>query len=185
MIDVALTFLVAELNDYLRTLYSPTEVQAVLSCRPDASPGAEMRNTVSVTLINLEPAATLHHAPADRMSTGGELLRRSPASQLNLLVLLAAHFTDYPESLQVLTAVLTFLEGRPVFTPQNSPRLSPVFERLVLELVPTWQQDVRLLGGMLGTPYAPSAVYRLRMSTLQGSNGPDSPPARQAVAVKR
>jgi hypothetical protein len=187
MIDVALTFLVAELNDCLRASYSPTEAKAVWSahCSPDASPVAEILNKVSVTLVNLEPDSTLRKVLADWMSTGDELLRRNPAIQLNLLVLFAAHFSDYPESLNVLTAVLTFFEDRNVFTPQNSPRLALAFERLTLELVPTSQQDVRFLWGTLGPRYAPGAVYRLRMSTLQKSKVQESTPAIQAMAVNR
>ena len=43
---------------------------------------------------------------------------------------------NYTESLKFLTAVLTFFQGRSVFTPQSSPHFSPSFERLVLELWP-------------------------------------------------
>jgi len=182
MIDGALTFLVDELTDYLRASYSTTEAKAVLSAHSslDASPAAEILNKVIVTLVKLEPESTLRKVSADGMSTVSEFLRSNPAIKLNLLVLFAANFTDYTESLDFMTAVLTFFQGRNVFTPQNSPRLAPTFERLVLELVSTSCQDWRFLWGMLGAHHTLGAVYRLRMITAQ-----ESTPAIQAVPINR
>ncbi len=187
MINTALTFLADELNDYLQSLYPTPEPKTILSAHVslDASPVTDILNKISVTLVNLEPEATMRNISADRLGKEGDFLRINPAVKLNLLVLFAANFTDYSESLKFLTAVLTFFQGRNVFTPQNSPRLAPTLERLVLELVPTTFQEWSFLWGMLGTRYVPGAVYRLRMIVIQDSKVLDSSPAIQTIAVNR
>lgn len=185
MIDVALNFLTEELNEYLQTAYPTHEAWAVLSSRvsQNALAAAQIENKVSLTLVNLEPESTPSTLSGERLGAGGEVLRINPGISMNLLVLVAANFIDYGESLKFLTATLTFFQGRNVFTPQNSPRLAPAFERLELELVPTSYQDWSFLWGMLGGQYTPGAVYRLRLLTIQDSQAPENTPVIQSIAI--
>ena len=187
MIDVALTFLVQELNDYLTPIYQPAEPLVVLSAHvgPDGAPAADIVNKISATLVNLEPEPTVRNLSADRVNTNGEYQRINPAIRLNLLVLLAANFNDYTESLKFLAAILTFFQGHGLFTPQTAPRLPPALDRLVVELEPTSYLAWSQLWGMLGTKYAPGAVYRLKMLTIQENRIQETLPPVRSVVVNQ
>ncbi len=164
MIDFALTFLRDELSSYLTSLYKLPD-KAILAS-PAAQGGApQPENTISITLVNIEPEATVRNMAADRMQ-GTEFQKLNPALKLNLKVLFATNFTDYAESLKFLSATLAFFQGRNVFTPQNSPRLK-FLDRLLLELEPTTYQEWSFISGMLGIKHTPSAVYKVRLLTIQ------------------
>ena len=169
MIDLALTFLRDELSSYLADLYQiPDKAILASPTQPGGAMGADHSNTVSLTLVNLEPETTIRNMTADRVQND-EHQHLNPALKLNMKVLFATNFSDYTESLKFLAATLTFFQGRNIFTPQNSPRLKH-FDRLVMELEPTTYQEWSFLSGMLGTKHTPSAVYKVRMISIQNGN---------------
>ncbi len=164
MIDLALTFLRDELSSYLNSLYNLPD-KAILASPAVQGGAPQPDNTISITLVNIEPESTVRNVAADRMQ-GTEFQKLNPALKLNLKVLFATNFTDYAESLKFLSATLSFFQGRNVFTPQNSPRLK-YLDRLLLELEPTTYQEWSHLAGMLGIKHTPSAVYKVRLITIQ------------------
>lgn len=168
MLHKALSFLTNELNDYLSRTYQLAEERAVLSShmKPDGTPAQGIVNKVSLSLVNLAPESTVRNLPAER--TGQGQLRLGPAIKLNLWVLVAACFSDYSEALKFLDSTLVFFQSRPVFTPQNSPRLDQSFDRLVMELETLSYHELSNLWGIVGGKYMPSAVYKVRLVTIQG-----------------
>ena len=164
MIDLALTFLRDELSNHLNSLYKLPD-KAILTSPAPQGGAPQLDNTISITLINIEQEATVRNMAADRVQ-GAEFQKINPALKLNLKVLFATNFTDYAESLKFLSATLSFFQGRSVFTPQNSPRLK-YLERLLLELEPTTYQEWSFISGMLGIKHTPSAVYKVRLITIQ------------------
>ncbi|MFD1872689.1 DUF4255 domain-containing protein [Hymenobacter bucti] len=175
MIYKALSFLTNELNDYFNTVYQPLEPKAVLSAHvnADGSAATDLLNKVSLTLINLEPEATMRNLPAERGSSSSEL-RLNPPLRLSLRVLVAANFSEYQDALRFLSSTLAFFQGHSVFTPQNAPRLDKDIERLVVELETTSYQEWSYLWGMLGTKYMPGAVYKLKLISIQDGVGQPS-----------
>lgn len=180
MIDLALSFLRDELSSYLNGLYQLPD-KAVLAPLPPQNGVPTAENVVSITLVNIEPEKTIRNLSADRVQHD-EYQQLNPALKLNLRVLFATNFTDYTESLKFLAATLAFFQGRSVFTPQNSPRLKQL-ERLVLELETTTYQDWSFLASMLGTKHTPSAIYKVRMVTIQDDNVLARTPVVQAVGT--
>lgn len=183
MIYKALLFLTNELNDYFNTVYQPLEPKAVLSAHvnADGSTATDLLNKVSLTLINLEPEATIRNLPPERGSSGE--LRLNPPLRLSLRVLIAANFSDYEDSLLFLSSTLAFFQGHNVFTPQNAPRLDQGIERLIVELETTSSQEWSYLWGMLGTRYMPGAVYKIRLISIQDGVGPAAAPVVITPAI--
>jgi hypothetical protein len=176
MIYKALSFITNELNDYFNTVYQPLESKAVLSAHVNADGSAvtDLLNKVSLTLINLEPEATIRNLPSERSSSPE--LRPNLPLRLSLRVLVAANFSDYKDSLRFLSSTLAFFQGHNAFTPQNAPRLDKDIERLIVELETTSSQEWSYLWGMLGTKYMPGAVYKIRLISIQDGGGQAAAP---------
>lgn len=169
MLTTALSFITQELNDYFNRTFQPLEPKAVLSAHVslDGTPVADIVNKVSITLINLEPEATIRNATAARRSPDSSL-QLHPTINLNLHVLFAANFGEYTEALKFLGGTLNFFQSHSLFTPQNSPRLDAGLDRLAVELETMSYQEWSHLWGVLGTKYMPSVVYKIRMVPIQG-----------------
>jgi hypothetical protein len=183
MLYKALSFLTTELNEYLRRAYQLQEDRAVLSAHvtPEGTVATGIVNKVSVSLVNLAPESTVRNMQPERVGNGE--LRLNPAVKLNLWVLFAANFSDYEESLKFLSSTLAFFQGRPVFTPQNSPRLDRTFDRLVLELENMTYHELSNLWGVLGSKYTPSAVYKVKLVTIQDGAVQDRTPAVTGLGI--
>ena len=144
------------------------------------SPVTGILNKISITLINLEPEATLRNLQPDR---AGGLPRQNPAISLTLSVLVAANFEDYEESLKFVGSTLAFFQGHSVFNPQSSPAMPAGIDRLVVELETTNYQQWGYLWGMLGSKYMPGVVYKLRLVTIQNGAIQGSSPAVGGLGV--
>jgi hypothetical protein len=183
MLDKALLFLTTELNDYFGRTFQLLEDRAVLSAHvsPDGTPVTGIVNKMSVSLVNLATESTVRNLQTERVGNGE--LRLNPAIKLNLWVLFAANFTEYDEALKFLSSTLAFFQGRPVFTPQNSPRLDRGFDRLVVELESLTYHELSNLWGVLGSKYVPSAVYKVKLVTIQDGAVRDRTPAVSGLGL--
>lgn len=183
MLDKALLFLTTELNNYFGRTFQLLEDRAVLAAHlhSDGTPAIGIVNKVSVSLVNLATESTVRNMPAERISNGE--LRLNPALKLNLYVLFAANFGDYDEALKFLSSTLTFFQGRPVFTQQNSPGLDRELDRLTVELETLTYHELSNLWGVLGSKYVPSAVYKVKLITIQGGAVQDRTPAVTGLGI--
>jgi len=169
MIDKTLQFLVGELNDFLGNRFPRNEQHVVLSamCNPDGSVTQRIENKIVLSMVNLERESAAPTAGVAVRAEGG-YLRVGPALHLNLYVLVAASFGgNYGQALNLLSHVLGFFQGRPSFTPQNCPALPREVEKLNLELVAMSLAEMNNLWAILGAKYMPSAVYKVRMLSVQ------------------
>jgi Pvc16 N-terminal domain len=170
MIDKAMSFIVGELNSLLSTRFQSNENLAVLSslANPDGTLPPVIENKIVVSLINVErePSANGGNWP---MRPGAEGFGRvSPPLGLNLLVLVTASFGgNYSEALKVLSTVMAFFQGKPMFNAQNSAAFPVNMEKLSLELVNLSIHEVNNVWSILGAKYMPSIVYKVRMLVVQ------------------
>lgn len=170
MLDRTLSFLLDQLNGYLATRYESNEPHAVLSSLSnlDGTIPAGIENKVVVSLVNIErePAAV---GSAQMRQENGGYSRLSAPLNLNLYVLMSASFgNNYQEALKLLSAVLGYFQGRPVFTAQNTEHPFPAgLERLSVEIVNLDMQSLNHLWGNIGGKYLPSVLYKVRMMTVQ------------------
>ncbi len=143
----------------------PANQNWVVSSDPlDAAgnPRPELYHKLVLTLVNIEEerAAT---SPAQTQSRGVGQESLTLQMNLNLYVLLSAQFDgNYADGLKLLSAAMTVLRTDPVLTPQNTPNLPDLIDRLSIELSNTDLADIRDIWASLGMPAKPCVLYKIR-----------------------
>jgi hypothetical protein len=168
MIDVALTFLVSELNAFLEARTGSSEGGAVL-CRlvEDGGKVAIPQTKIGAALINIEEDRALKSPVPTTTLAGGRHVTLQPDVKLNLSLLFAANFTSYTLALQQLSWVVTFFQAHPGFSRERQPGLDPRIERLTVELQSLTFDQVNQVWAAVGGKQLPSVVYRVRVVALQ------------------
>jgi hypothetical protein len=129
---------------------------------PDSDAARKIENKVVLSLINLERE---NAAPA--LVGAGPRRGGAPVLHLNVFVLVAASFpANYTQALTFLSAVLGFFQGKQSFTPESAAAMPPELARLNIELVSMNMAEVNNLWAILGAKFMPSAVYRIRMLSI-------------------
>lgn len=172
MIDVALTFLTAELNSYLlaRGARKATdEVGKVDVARlvDDGGKWAVKDDHVGLALLNIEEERVFKGQLPETVYSNGKHVVLEPRLRLNLHVIFAAKFQRYDESLRSLSLVLRFFQSHPTFTTATHPGLDPQIERLTVELQSLTYEQINQIWAFVGAKQLPSAIYKVRMVTLQ------------------
>lgn len=171
MIDIALGFVLAELNAYLGNTFGGDETLATLGSVGGAPAGAAdpTDNRVVLSLVNVEREASVG-SPGFVAGAAGGYVKTSPGLYLNLYVLVAANFPNhYDDALRMLSACMGFFQARPFFDPQNSPDFPAGMTQLSMELVSLDLGQLSSLWTILGKNYLPSSVYKLRMIAVQNA----------------
>lgn len=188
MIDKTLSFLLGELNAYLYNRFRDDRARAVLSAvvKQDGTVPEETTNKIVLTLINIEREAAAANAAPQYRGERDNLARVSPPLNVNLLLLISASFeANYAESFKLLSAVLGFLQSKPVFTHQNAPRLPRELEKLSFQWVDMDLQAINNLWSVLGSHYLPSVVYKARLLTIQDAWIQELTPPITGVGVEQ
>ncbi|HEX4164622.1 MAG TPA: DUF4255 domain-containing protein [Bryobacteraceae bacterium] len=162
MIDLAIGFLLGELNRSLGSLFPLPEPRVVAAGLFDADVKSveAIDNRIVLSLVRIE-RETAAQTPAN-----GSAAAIPAALNLNLYVLLSSNFTGYELSLSLLSAAIGFLHSKPVFTAHNSAAFPAGLDRLNLEIVNLSVQDQQNLWAMMGRSYLPSVFYKVRMVSL-------------------
>lgn len=184
MLDVALKFLTAELNAYL-LLRTGSDLSKAEVCRlvDDTGKWAVPEDKLGVALINLEEERAVKPQLPETTLADGRHVVLQPALNLNLYVLFAAHFKQYDEALRYLSHALTFFQAHPSFTPDAYPGLDPQIAKLTADLQSLTYEQVNQIWGFLGGKQLPSALYRVRMVTLQDVAPTFEPPVTRIEPV--
>lgn len=170
MIDKALDFLKAQLNEYIRVVQpSITDDKVLISniiTQAGQVPTAIAGGKIVFTLVNVEEERSVK-AQSPYLSNGTTVSVVNPEIKLNLYLLVTSHFDDYKESLKFLSYAISFFQAKAFFNKQNSPSLDTSIEKLVLDLytIPIEQQNY--LWASVGAKYLPSVVYKIRLLTVQ------------------
>jgi hypothetical protein len=69
--------------------------------------------------------------------------------------------------LKQLSYVISFFQGKNVFTTDTSPALDPSIRKLVVELYSYSFEQQYNFWTVIGAKYLPSALYKIRMVTYQ------------------
>jgi len=170
MINEALDFLVAQLNEYIQLKTSFASKVKLGMLFDDTGKEVAADNMIYCQLVNIEEErigkAQLPVAPP----VGSSFPIRNPEIKLNTCVQFAAipgsDSSDYSTALQLLSLVIQFFQYRHVFNPSNSPTLPSNMETLLMDLYPLSLENQNYLWGTLGAKYKPSVVYKLRLITV-------------------
>jgi hypothetical protein len=167
MIDVALKFLVAELNGFLFARTGAVGVADLSRVVDDTGKIAIPAASLGVALVNIDEERVLKsHLPTTVLIDGRHVLLQ-PELKLNLTIIIAANFTKYEDALRQLSWVLTFFQAHPGFTRDRFPNLDPRIERFAVELYSLTFDQLNQLWSCNGGRQLPSAVYRLRLVAVQ------------------
>jgi len=169
MIDQALQFVLGELNTYFDAQFPAQEKVAVLASLSEPSgavpPGIE--NKLVLSLVNLE-RETVVGSTGFVARAGNAYAKTNPVLYLNLYVLLSASFAgNYGDALKMLASAMGFLQAKQYFDAQNSATFPRNMSQLTMELVSLDLAELSTMWAMLGANYLPSALYKLRMITMQ------------------
>lgn len=171
MIDLALTFLNTQLDNYLRAKLDPTNISpfiqlANIAWNDSDTSGAGAANASSsafITLVNIEEDRISKSPEGFSRLNDNSIVYKNPKIYLNLYVLFSVNLSSYAESLKRLSYIIQFFQYKNVFTTLNSPGLPDGVEKLILDLSTLSFQDMNNLWGILGSKYLPSVMYKLRL----------------------
>lgn len=180
MINTALDFLSKEINSNLNNIAGTTnEDFIVVSSIVYDGKLAIPDKTLGLTLMNIEEDRVAKDQRVTVRNMQGDIETRNPDIYLNLFVLISANFhyeetesprLDYLEGLKRLSQVISFFQGKNVFTQANSPLLALTdnkIERLSAELFSFNFEQMNHFWSIIGHSYLPSVLYKIRMLTIQ------------------
>ncbi len=187
MIDAALKLLKDELNAYIDSKQSPNsnESLVVLSAVANSDGGwAIPPSQIGLSLINIEEEKVFKDQQYTFRTPQGTYEQYNPEIKLNLYVLICANYVNqsgddvYEEGLNQLSNVISFFQGKNVFTPDNTPAMADSdLSKLVVELYSYSFEQQYNFWSILGAKYLPSVLYKVRLLAFQekrsqGSNTP-------------
>ncbi len=178
MIDTALAVLASSASEFLqtRTGWKVTSPMVVVGPPvPDSTGMQGVSETVTLSLLNIEEdrVNTAQGMMVRTQTPDGDAVQRAHL-RLSLLVLFAAHFPNYAESLRRISYVIECFQAKPALTPQNTPGMDPTLEKVILDLFPITTYDSSHIWSMFGGSYLPSVIYRVRLITID-ANRPVQP----------
>ena len=184
MIDVALKFLLDELNAYVdaRTnhLAVAGEERVVINRIVDEGGHyAFGQERLCATVINIEEDRFFKSQIPDYTYTNGQHLVLEPDLKLTLTLLFAANYTVYKEGLKFLSHVMTFFQSHSTFSSEAQPALDTRIGKLNVELLSLTFEQLNQVWAFIGAKQLPSVAYKVRVVILQ-----DELPARIGPPIK-
>lgn len=170
MLDLALQFLVGELNAYLIARTNSDAVQVKMSKVVDETGKyAFPDGSICAAIINIEEERVFKSQLPEYTYINGQQVTFEPELKLNLYVLFGANFKLYDQALKFLSYVLTYFQSHSSFKSEEYPALDPWIEKLIMELQSLSYEQVNQVWAFIGGKQLPSVIYRLRLIALQDS----------------
>jgi hypothetical protein len=186
MIDTALSFLTDQINAYLQLKNDPVTAASpeIVLTNVAAQDGnwAIPEKTLGLSLINIEEERVFKEQQSTFRNESGDIEHYNPNIKLNLYILISANFAAgdaggstnatgvYKEGLKQLSYVISFFQGKYVFTPDTSPDLPPELKKLIVELHSYSFEQQYNFWSVVGAKYLPSVLYKVRMLVYQEKN---------------
>lgn len=169
MIDLVLSHLIAELNDYLYVVSLPEtatpdarkRVVGASLYKPDDTWNDDTRDKIVASVVNVQEERVYHSVNTFKRRDDGtsELVR--PEIKVNLFVHFVANIADYPESMRALSRVIAFFQHRNRFEYRSISELSEMGGHFTVELFSLTFEQQNHLWGSLGSKYMPSVMFKV------------------------
>jgi hypothetical protein len=170
VIDRVLEHLASHLNSHFRRRFDVAEDVVAISnlLELGGGPVTLAMNKLVLFLSGVERDTVAHRSTSLPMSYSNGVIQNAAPVYLNLLVMCAANFSGshYPEALKFLSGAIAFFQGNPVLDHQNTPGMDTRLERLALNMENLSSHEMHSLWSIHGGRYLPSALFRVRMITL-------------------
>lgn len=188
MIDRAMGFVVEALNGFLEDRHISDEAIAELSSLTTMTGESpkDITNKIVLTVLNIErEAAAISTSPMPLRQAGeGGFVRAPQDLALNIYAMVSASFDDrYRDGLRVLSGALGFFQSNPIITPSTHPNLPKGIRQLAFQMVNLDLQTLGHVWGVLGGRYMPSAVYKMRLVTIDDAWLAELVPEVAGIAV--
>jgi hypothetical protein len=172
MIHEVVPAIVAELNRFLQSKHNLIEDKAMMShlVNADGSMAVQETDKIIVTVTNIEAERNKSNTGTYKPTKTGGFTKVNPPVEVNVYLLFSAYFTNenYVEGLKFISSVIAFFQSRQgIITPQNTPVLNGVVEKLNAELVSPDFRDLSNVWGGLGAKYLPSVLYRIKTMPIE------------------
>jgi hypothetical protein len=173
VIDRALEHLAAHLNGHFRRNFHVAEDLVVVSNLQElgGAPVPLAASKLTLFLSGVERDTLAHRATTAPAAYAPSVIQHAAPVYLNLLVMCAANFSGshYPEALKFLAGAIAFFQGNGVFDHHNTPGMDSRLERLILNMENLTSQEMHSLWSIHGGRYLPSALFRVRLITLDSN----------------
>lgn len=170
MIFSAIHIVEQTLNDYLKLKFKSNDnrLEVCNLLDQDGRLALTDPNKVIATLINIERESSMGIAPKINNHHNGRHTLGNPPLHINLYLLFTSLYSgkNYKEGLKFLSAIMEYLQAHACFNHHNTPQLSKRIEKLTFENVNLDIQNLSHLWGTIGGKYMPSALYKMRMVTI-------------------
>jgi hypothetical protein len=168
MIDKAVTAIIDELSHYIQARIGNTNSEAKAAYLVNEQGALAFDNSqLAVMLVGIHEEK-LGKSPVPTVrEIGNGYGYVNPDINLNFHLVFGAHFNVYMVSLQWISFVVSFFQIKSVFTHANTPGLDNKIEKLYVELVSPSFEELNHLWATIGAKYMPSALYKIRMVTIQ------------------
>ncbi|KLT68477.1 DUF4255 domain-containing protein [Flavobacterium sp. ABG] len=128
---------------------------------------------VALTLINLDEEATLKNVPNHAIENTKTIYKNSIIN-LNLYILFSANRTKYINSLNDISKIIAFFQGKKLFTQantiynRNNVAMANIDNfRFTVELYTPTFEELNYIWGTLGGKQLPSALYKVSMIQIE------------------
>jgi uncharacterized protein DUF4255 len=185
VLDVALKFLVKELNTYLLARTGDTFGEVQLGrLVDDGGKWTVKEDHLAAALINVEEERTFKSQTREVAFVDGRHVVLEPNLKLNLHVMFAAYFQQHDVALKYLSLVLTYFQSHPTFPRDSYPGLDPRIERVSADLQSLSFEQLNQVWAFIGGKQLPSLVYRVRMIVLQDGEPADLRPPITTIGTE-
>ncbi len=123
--------------------------------------------TISLVLVNVEEERVMRGPDLyARTNESGARQAVSPDLRLVLYMLFVARFTNYDQTWDWLSKLITHFQKHRVIDAQSAPDLPAGVERLVMELVTLSQTEQTEVWSGLRATHRPSLLYRVKLAAF-------------------
>ncbi len=170
MIDKAILAIKKEAQRFIVTQINASPTEEIVHLTPVVDEQGKIAippDSIGLSLLNIQEDRVNKSQTSATIKKGNTVGYVNPSIRMNLHILFAANFSDYTESLKIISSIIACFQAKSLFTPRENPELDPGIEKLILELqAPNWEQ-LNYLWGMIGCHYLPSVFYKIRFVSIQ------------------
>lgn len=134
---------------------------------------ANLEDKVALTLINLDEEVTLKNFPNHSVENAKTIYKNSVIN-LNLYLLFSANRNIYINSLNDISKIIAFFQGKRLFTQantiynRNNVAMANIDDfRFSVELYTPTFEELNYIWGTLGGKQLPSALYKVSMIQIE------------------
>ncbi|MEN2399261.1 DUF4255 domain-containing protein [Flavobacterium sp. MC2016-06] len=176
MIFEVIQIITEQVNNYLDEIGLEKSVVAeniaLLESQNDTI-ATNLENKVALTLINLDQEAALKNFPNHSIENSKTIYKNSVIN-LNLYILFSANRNKYINSLNDISKIIAFFQGKKLFTQsntiynRNNVALNNIDNfRFSVELYTPTFEELNYIWGTLGGKQFPSALYKVSMIQIE------------------